>query len=87
MQRYNPTEASNSCYVCILDLGGKAFARILADSSLIYPDLADIYDHPWNDIKTVGYRSVGVFRTDGSPLTFKQFKDLEEEVTKYHGMI
>jgi hypothetical protein len=81
MQRYNPTEALDSCYIFTFDLGGKAFARILADGSLIYPDLADIYNHPWNDLKRVGYRCVWISRTDGLPLTTKELKDLETEVT------
>jgi hypothetical protein len=81
MQRYNLAEAPDSCYVFTFDLGGRAFARILAGSNLIYPDLADIYNHPWNDLKRVGYRCVWISRTDGLPLTPEQLKDLEEEVS------
>jgi hypothetical protein len=81
MQRYNPAEALDSCYVFTFDLHGKAFARISTDSSLIYPDLADIYSHPWANFKVVGYRGIWISRTDGLPLTRKQLQDLEEEIT------
>ena len=42
MQRYNPCEAPGARYVLTFDPHGKCFARVLADSKMVQPDLADL---------------------------------------------
>ena len=81
MQRYNPSEAPDARYVLTFDLYGKSFARVLADSKLFLPDLADLYNHPWYDYKVVGYRCLWISHPDWSPLTNVELEQLESAVT------
>ena len=81
MQRYNPCEAPGARYVLTFDLYGKSFARVLADSKLFLPDLADLYNHPWYDYKVVGYRCLWISHPDWSPLTNVELEQLESAVT------
>lgn len=81
MQQYNPLVAPDACYVFTFDLCGKAFARVLVDNTLVIPDLADLYEYPWNKYKMVGYNSVCISHPDWSPLTKKELEELEREVT------
>jgi hypothetical protein len=81
MQQYDPSKAPNASYVFTFNLNGTVYARILVDSTLVIPDLADLYDHLFYDYKTVGYGSVSMSLPDWSPLTNKEFEDLENEVT------
>jgi len=81
MQLYNPIEASNACYCFTFDIYGKACARVLADSNLILPDLADLYNHPWVDYDVVGYQSVRISHPDWSCLNSRDIKLLEDEVS------
>ena len=80
MQQYDPSKATGAIYAFTFDLHGKAFARILADSKLVLPDLADLYNHPWNKYKRVGYCSVFISHPDFSPLTEQELEELEKEV-------
>ncbi len=81
MQRYNPSEAPDARYVLTFDLYGKSFARVLADSKLVMPDLADLYNHPWYDYKVVGYLCFWISHPDWSPLTNVEIEQLESAVT------
>ncbi|MFH1087415.1 MAG: hypothetical protein V1737_02360 [Chloroflexota bacterium] len=82
MQRYNPSEAPDARYAFTFDLGGKAFARVLADSKLVLPDLADLYNHPWLEYKVAGYQRIWISHPDWSHLTSGELKQLENEVTE-----
>jgi hypothetical protein len=81
MQQYDPSKSSDACYAFTFDLCGKAYARIMADSKLVLPDLADLYNYPWETYKAVGYTSVSISRPDFTRLTEKELDALETEVT------
>jgi|GEM_PF-1217150 len=81
MQQYDHTKAPDARYVFTFDLNQTAFARILVDSKLVLPDLADLYNHPWDTYKSVGYCRVFISHPDSSPLTEQELEDLEIEVT------
>jgi hypothetical protein len=81
MQQYDHSKAPDARYSFTFDLHGKAFARILADAKLVLPDLADLYNHPWNEYKRVGYCSVSISHPDWSPLTKQELEEIENEVT------
>jgi len=81
IQRYNPCEAPDARYVLTFDLHGKSFARVLADSKMVQPDLADLYNHPWYDYKVVGYCCFWISHPDWSPLTNAEIEQLESAVT------
>jgi hypothetical protein len=81
MQRYNPCEAPGASYVLTFDLYEKSYARVLADSKLFLPDLADLYNHPWYDYKVVGYWCFWISHPDWSPLTDAEIEQLESAVT------
>jgi hypothetical protein len=81
MQQYNPADAPDARYVFTFDLCGKAFPRVLADEQLILPDLADLYGHPWDPYKLVGYSCFWISHPDWSPLTGVEIEKLEKEVS------
>lgn len=80
MQQYNPSTVPDARYAFTFDLCGEAFARVLADSTLVMPDLADLYDYPWDDYKVAGYQSIWISHPDWSRLTSGELKHLESEV-------
>ena len=68
MQRYDASEAVDARYAFTFDLCGKGFGRVLFSKKVGILDLADLYNHPWDDYKVCGYRSVYISRVDGKKL-------------------
>ena len=81
MQQYNPADTPDARYVFTFNLHGKAYSRVLADEKLILPDLADLYGHPWQAYKRVGYCCFWISHPDWSPLASVEIERLEKEVT------
>ena len=81
MQTYNPAKSPNAPYMVSFDLNGHACARLLVDPELKSIDLADLYNHPWNPWKTVGYSQIWITHKDWTDLTKKEMKNLEKLVT------
>lgn len=80
MQSYDPADAANAKYAFTLDLCGKAFGRVLLETKGAIPDLADLYNHPWQDYKVCGYHSVYISRLDGRKLGRRELARLEKEM-------
>ena len=81
MQTYNPVKSKNAPYMLSFDLNRHACARLLADPELKSIDLADLYNHPWQPWKTVGYSQIWITHKDWTDLTKKEMKNLEKLVT------
>lgn len=81
MQSYDPAEAADAKYAFTFDLCGKAFARVLVATKGAIPDLADLYNHPWQDYKVCGYHDVFIARIDNKKLGSREVARLEKEVT------
>ena len=81
MQSYDPSESVDAKYAFTFDLCSKAFARVLVATKGSIPDLADLYNHPWEDYKVCGYHSIYVSRIDGRKLGSRELARLEREVT------
>ena len=81
MQCYDPSEAVDARYAFTFDLCGKAFGRVLFSNKVGILDLADLYNHPWDDYKVCGYRSIFISRIDGRNLGSRELARLEKEVT------
>jgi hypothetical protein len=89
MQKYDPAEAADAMYAVTFDLCGKAFARVLAPSSVAESasqggfgfDLADLYGHPWQCYERVGYGRFWVSRIDEDDLTCEELAEIELVVT------
>lgn len=81
MQTYDTSEAVDAKYAFTFDLCGKAFGRVLVSNKVGVLDLADLYNHPWEDFKVCGYRSIYISRIDGRKLGSKELARLEKEVT------
>ena len=56
MQTYDPSEVDDAKYVFTFDIHGKEFGRVLVSNKAGVLDLADLYNHPWQDYKVCGYR-------------------------------
>jgi hypothetical protein len=80
MQSYDPADAANAKYAFTFDLCGKAFGRVLLETKGAIPDLADLYNHPWQDYKVCGYHSIYISRLDGRKLGRRELALLRKEV-------
>src|SRR5450759_3661203 len=81
MQTYDASEAVDAMYGFTFGLCGKAFGRVLVPTKAAIPDLADLFNHPWQDYKVCGYHSVFISRIDGRKLGSRELARLEQEVT------
>lgn len=82
MQKYNTANVTDVRYIFTFDLYSKAYARVLVDEKLTSLDLADLYNHPWDKYKRVGYCCFWITHPDWSPLTSAEIERLEEAVTE-----
>ncbi len=80
MQRYDPREAPGARYAFTFDINGRSYARVLVDAKMRDPDLADLYGHPWERYKMVGYDDVWISRPDWAPLSQKEKRLLQKRV-------
>lgn len=81
MQTYDPSDAVDAKYALTFDLCGKAFGRVLVPTKSAIPDLADLYNHPWQDYEVCGYHSICISRIDGRKLGKRELARLEKAVT------
>jgi hypothetical protein len=80
MQKYNPAKSPGR-HAFTFDLHGKAYARLLVDPETHIIDLADLYGHPWEPYRTVGYSRIWISHTDWTDITKEEMGVLEEQVT------
>jgi hypothetical protein len=81
MQSYDPSDAVDAKYAFTFDLCGKAFGCVLFSKKMGVLDLADLYNHPWQDYKVCGYHSIFISRIDGRKLGSRELARLERAVT------
>jgi hypothetical protein len=81
MQNYNPAK-STAPYMVTFDLHGHACARLLVDHEIRSIDLADLYSHPWEPYRTVGYSQIWISHRDWTDITKEEMEALEELVTE-----
>lgn len=79
-QTYDPTRSAASTYSFTFDLCGSASARLLVAEDLRVPDLADLFDHPWDEYRVCGYNRVIITRLDGKPIGDAEDSNLEKHV-------
>jgi len=82
MQRYNPAWSTDAPYTFTFDLHGHAYARLLVDPEVHTIDLADLYGHPWESYRSVGYCTLWISHRDWTDLTAEEMSSLEEKVTE-----
>jgi len=80
-QSYDPSGAVDAKYAFTFDICGKAFGRVLLATKGAIPDLADLYNHPWQDYKVCGYHQICISRIDGRKLGRREIARLEKAVT------
>lgn len=81
LQRYDPAKAAEAKYAFTFDLFSRAFGRVLVPTKAVIPDLADLFEHPWEDYQVCGYSSIRISRTDNKNLSARELARLEKEVT------
>jgi hypothetical protein len=82
LQKYDPSQATDARYTFTFDLCGKSYARILVNSKLETIDLADLFNHPWDDYKVAGYDRIWISHPDWSHLANEELQQLEEYWTE-----
>ncbi|MFZ4534909.1 tetratricopeptide repeat protein [Propionivibrio sp.] len=53
------------------------YGRILADEKMSGVDFADLFNHPWDEYKTAGFRDVRISRLDGEAIDGDELETLE----------
>jgi hypothetical protein len=81
MQTYDPVQSPNATYAFTFSLCGKAFARVLVARELRGLDLADLYDHPFEEYKICGFDHFWIMRADRTHLKRRELVKLERQVT------
>jgi hypothetical protein len=82
LQNYDACDAVGAKYAFTFDLCGRAFGRVLLSSKCSLWELADLYNHPWDNYEVCGYRSIYISRIDGRKLGRRELARLEREVTE-----
>lgn len=81
LQNYDPSQATDARYAFTFGLCGKSYARVLVNGKSETIDLADLFNHPWDDYKVAGYDRIWISHPDWSHLTNKELRQLEDHVT------
>ncbi len=85
MQRCEPGGGPGGLLACTLDLNGRAAARIMVEDLTRDIDLADLYGHPWDDYRVVGFSRLWIARADYGELSWKELRALEAAVERDFG--
>jgi hypothetical protein len=80
MQTYDPGDADDAVYSYTFGICGRSFGRVLVSGKVDILDLADLYNHPWQDLKLAGYNWIYISRTSGRRLSKNDLALLEKEV-------
>jgi hypothetical protein len=54
--------------------------RVLTDAKIAEVDLADLFGHPWESIRRVGFSNVWISRLDGVSIDDSEFNVIESLV-------
>jgi hypothetical protein len=81
MQTYDPARSPRAVYAFTFSLCGKAFARVLLGRELRGLDLADLFDHPWQEYEVCGFDCFWVARVDRTALKERESVIIERQVT------
>jgi hypothetical protein len=65
---------------CLTFSFGPMVGRILTDERFAQIDFADLFGHPWYDIRRVGFNSVWISRLDGKSIDDSEFNAIESHV-------
>lgn len=82
IQRYDPEEINEDYYAFTFNLRELSYARLLVSPMFEVIDLADLLNHPWVQLRTIGYNCFWVSRIDGNPLSHVELLEIEERVTE-----
>ncbi len=55
MQQYSTNQHNEKSWVFTFDLGNSAYARVVLEQNSTVLDLADLMEHPWDDMKSIGF--------------------------------
>ncbi len=81
MQHYNPADSTNARYAYTFEIFGDTYARVLVESGSKAIDLADLFNHPWEEYKVAGFNYLYISRTNWSGLSAEELRQLEDDVT------
>ncbi len=80
-QQYRPKADADTHYSFTFNLLGRTFGRIITPLHPHCVDLADLYGHPWNDLKMCGYSDFRVARLDDEDLSEDEIANIEKVIT------
>ena len=80
LQQYQPSTADGQHYSLVFDFCGKSMGRLIADRNLTEIDFADLFNHPWEPYRVVGYHRVWISRLDGESIDDDEAETLDQLV-------
>jgi hypothetical protein len=81
MQQYDAESRGHRGFTFTFDLCGKAYGRVHVPATFGILDLADLYGHPWEPYRVVGFRDFYVSRIADAPLDDADIALLEQHVS------
>ncbi len=79
-QRYRLSGVGLPCYCLTFQLGTRGVGRVLTDEKFTGIDFADLYGHPWDQYKAVGYGLVWISRLDGNPISATELEVMDQRI-------
>ena len=67
-------------YCLTFDFFGLAVGRVLTDAKFSDVDFADLFGHPWEGIRRVGFSNVWISRLDGKSIDDPEFIAIESHI-------
>lgn len=81
-QKYKITKSGLLHYCLTFDFTGKGVGRVLTDKKFTGVDFADLYNHPWQPFKRVGFHQVYISRIDGKQISQSELCRVYRLITK-----
>ena len=79
-QKYSLEGEGLPHYCVTFDFFGLMIGRVLTGETFADIDFADLYGHPWHEIKRVGFENVWISRLDGKAIDADEFKAIGDRV-------
>jgi tetratricopeptide (TPR) repeat protein len=80
LQHYNPSQSPPAYYTFTFDIHTRGIGRLLDTRKFEHIDLADLYGHPFEKYKLVGFSDLWILRADYSAFVPSELRRIERYV-------
>jgi tetratricopeptide (TPR) repeat protein len=80
LQHYNPSQCPSAYYMFTFDIHTRGIGRLLDTRKFEHIDLADLYGHPYEKYKRIGFSGLWILRADYSAFDPSEPRRIERHV-------